>query len=192
MSRRHANQTRPSTSRSGAWPGAQPGPGACLRVVAALMPLVALVAGAGAVRAQPAAPATPATPTAPGATAAPAPPIWPSVPPVPYTSVAEARASLTARDGNGTVVTNADGWTIINEPALAAQWSFPPQGHEAYPAAVRRIIQRGPNSAVNVQMAVLCEAPADACGKLKDQFDALNTRITQAVRGRGAPPPVTP
>jgi hypothetical protein len=46
--------------------------------------------------------------------------------PINYPSVAVALKDLEARDGNGTIVTHPDGWTIINEPASAAQWSFTP------------------------------------------------------------------
>ncbi len=76
-----------------------------------------------------------------------------------YPSVAAALHDLEARDGNGTVVTHSDGWTIINEPLASAQWSFVPAGHYAYPAVVRRVIKRGPSGTASVQTSNLCEAP---------------------------------
>jgi hypothetical protein len=104
---------------------------------------------------------------------------------LPYDSVAAALKDLESRDGNGTIVTHADGWTIINEPLASAQWSFPPNEHGAHPSVVRRIIKRGPNGAVSVQTASLCEAPQAECTKLLAEFEALNERITQAVKSRG-------
>lgn len=121
----------------------------------------------GAVAAQPAPPAPPA-----------------SAPPIGHASVDEALAALSARDGNGTIVTHNDGWTIVAEPQAAAQWSFTPEGHPAHPAVVRRIIRRGPGT-VDVQTTMLCEAPAPACAALQAEFEALSERIRQAVRARG-------
>jgi hypothetical protein len=105
--------------------------------------------------------------------------------PIEYGSVAQALAALKRMDGNGTIVTESDGWVIVNEPAAAAQWSFPPSGHDAYPAVVRRVIRRPAGAPVTVETASLCEASADACVKLLREFEALNERITQAVRARG-------
>lgn len=105
-----------------------------------------------------------------------------------FDTVSQALAALRARDGNGTVVTDADGWTIINEPLASAQWSFVPTTHEAYPAVVRRIVRRGADGKPAIETASLCEAPGEACARLLAEFEALNSRISQAVRGRGLPP----
>lgn len=109
-----------------------------------------------------------------------------------YPSVAAALKALEARDGDGTVVTHPDGWTIINEPLATAQWSFVPAGHAAYPAVVRRVIRRGANGTVSVDTASLCEAGEAACTQLLAEFAALNERITQAARARGRPTPPMP
>ncbi|CAN5879423.1 hypothetical protein BH11PSE8_BH11PSE8_27730 [soil metagenome] len=101
-----------------------------------------------------------------------------------YPSVARALAALEAEDGKSTVVTHPDGWVVVNEPAAAAQWSFTPPGYYAYPAVVRRIIRRGPNKAVAVETASLCEAPAESCERLLKEFATMNERITQATKGR--------
>jgi hypothetical protein len=106
-----------------------------------------------------------------------------------YKSVADAKAALEAEDGQSTIVTHPEGWVIVNQPAAAAQWSFTPPEHVAYPAVVRRIIRRGPDRAVKVETSSLCEAPATACTQLLVEFAAMNERITQARQGRGAPPP---
>lgn len=104
---------------------------------------------------------------------------------LPYPSVAAALKALSSRDGNGTVVTHSDGWTIVNEPLASAQWSFTPSGHAAHPSVVRRIIKRAPGGAVSVDTASLCEAPAAACDALLAEFAAMNERITQSVKARG-------
>ncbi|MFO1337337.1 MAG: hypothetical protein U1F53_03740 [Burkholderiaceae bacterium] len=109
-----------------------------------------------------------------------------------YASVALALKDLESRDGNGTVVTHADGWTVINEPLASAQWSFTPPGYYAHPAVVRRTIKRSPDGAVSVDTASLCEAPEAECSKLLAEFAAMNERITQAVKARGRPAPALP
>ena len=115
-------------------------------------------------------------------------------PRIEFPSVAAALRSLEARDGNGTVVTHGDGWTIVNEPGAAAQWSFVPAAHAAYPAVVRRVIRRSPTGEASVETASLCEAPKAACDQLLAEFAALNGRVTQALRSRGPTvvPPTAP
>lgn len=113
--------------------------------------------------------------------------------PISQRSVADALAALKARDGNGAIVTESDGWTVINEPEAAAQWSFTPPGHPAHPAVVRRVIRRPAGGPPVVETEMLCEAAADACAELKQSFEAMNERISQALRARGrqssTPPP---
>ncbi|MEY8878100.1 MAG: hypothetical protein AB9M60_16430 [Leptothrix sp. (in: b-proteobacteria)] len=147
--------------------------------------------------AEPATPSLPATGAAPGAvaplsaatstaasTAAPA-AAPTAVAPIAQATVAAALAALKARDGDGVIVTQADGWLIVNEVLASAQWSFVPAGHAAYPAVVRRVIRRGAGGAVSVDTTSLCEAAAEPCAKLLAEFEALNSRITQAVKARG-------
>jgi hypothetical protein len=102
-----------------------------------------------------------------------------------YADVAAALAALSARDGAGTVVTHSDEWTIVNEPAASAQWSFTPVGHPAHPALVRRIVRRSAGGDVSVETASLCEGRAEACQRLLQEFEAMNGRITQALKARG-------
>ncbi|MDP4301829.1 hypothetical protein [Leptothrix discophora] len=111
------------------------------------------------------------------------------LPAIPYTRVAEALAALAARDGNGTVVTHADGWTTVNEPMASAQWSFTPAGHPAHPALVRRIVERQPVGELRIDVQTLCESPsAAACAQLRSDFEAMNDRIRQAMKARGRMP----
>ena len=109
-----------------------------------------------------------------------------------YATVADALASLSARDGAGTVVTHSDDWVIINQIGAQAQWSFTPSGHAAYPAVVRRTIQRANNGAVNIETVSLCEAAQESCDGLMKEFEAMNDRIAQSIRARsrqGSTPP---
>ena len=134
--------------------------------------LIGALAAAGA-RAQPAAPTAAQAASAPVA------------PSIGFETVAKALAALEARDGNGTIVTHADGWVIVAEPPANAQWSFTPPGHAAYPAVVRRVIRRGAEGSTSVETSSLCEAPEAACTQLLAEFQAMNGRITQAVKARG-------
>ncbi|MFO1340682.1 MAG: hypothetical protein U1F53_21085 [Burkholderiaceae bacterium] len=136
-------------------------------------------------------PATPAFTPAPAPAPAPA-PTPPAAGSIGYASVAAARQALESRGGVDTVVTHADGWTVVNEPMASAQWSFTPSGHAAYPAVVRRTIKRSPGGAVSVETASLCEAPEAECGKLLAEFATMNERIVQAVKARGRTPSQTP
>ena len=111
-----------------------------------------------------------------------------ATPGISYPSVAAALKDLESRDGKDTVVTHGDGWTTVNEPAAAAQWSFPPTGHAAYPAVLRRTMVRGADGQIQVRTDHLCESPAAACQALLAEFAQLNERIEQAKRSRGRPP----
>jgi hypothetical protein len=112
-----------------------------------------------------------------------------AAPPAPqridFPSVAAALKDLEARDGKDTVVTHPDGWTVANEPAASAQWSFTPKGYYAYPAVVRRTIKRSPEGTVSVETGTLCEAPQAECDKLLSEFTAMNERIIQSLNARG-------
>jgi Flp pilus assembly protein CpaB len=135
--------------------------------------LIAANAGLIAANAQ-----TPAAPPAAAATAAATPRG------IEFHSVAEALKALEARDGIDTVATHAEGWVTINEPAAAAQWTFTPPGHDAYPAVVRRIIRRGSNGKYLVETTSLCEAAQDKCSQLVTDFESMNGRISEAVGAR--------
>lgn len=112
--------------------------------------------------------------------------------PIPFPTVAAARQALEARDGDGTVVTHPDGWTVVNEPLASAQWSFVPEQHAAYPAVVRRVILRGADGKASVDTASLCEAPKPACEQLLVEFASMNDRIVQATQARGRRPATPP
>lgn len=55
-------------------------------------------------------------------------------------------------------------------------WSFVPEGHPAYPAAVdRKVVQQGND--LFIQMSVLCEASKAACDALVTEVTGLNERL---------------
>jgi|JI10StandDraft_1071094.scaffolds.fasta_scaffold147957_2 hypothetical protein len=112
--------------------------------------------------------------------------------PIEFRHVAEALAALKARDGDGTIVTQSEGWTIINEPLASAQWSFVPSGHEAHPAVVRRIMRRAAGGAASVEMTSLCEAAREPCARLLTEFEGANDRLTQGARARARQGPTAP
>src|SRR3954453_16149796 len=83
-------------------------------------------------------------------------------PAIPYPTVAAALDGL--RTKSGVNVVNQSGFTVIEEPAAAAIWTFTSAGHPAHPAVVRRgVVQRGDN--IFVEMQVKCEADKTACDK---------------------------
>jgi hypothetical protein len=109
-----------------------------------------------------------------------------------FRTVASALSSLERRDGDGVVVTHPDGWVVVNEPAEAAQWSFVPKDHYAYPAVVRRVVTRSAGGAVSVQVSSLCEAAKEPCARLVEEFRAMNDRLVQSVRARSRQGSTTP
>jgi hypothetical protein len=55
-------------------------------------------------------------------------------------------------------------------------WSFVPEGHPAYPAAVDRKVVQQEND-LFIQMSVLCEASKAACDALVTEVTGLNERL---------------
>lgn len=140
------------------------------------------LAGAAALLAAQGVPAQTAAP--PAQSAAPAAASTSAPAPMPYASVAQALAALRAADGDGTVVTEANGWITVTQPPLSTQWTFTTAGHPAHPALVRRVMRRGSDGKPGVETQLLCEAPAEACAALQTQFDAMNERLLQGARAR--------
>jgi hypothetical protein len=99
--------------------------------------------------------------------------------PLGYKKVADALAAL--QKNPDAKITHPDGWTVITvqKPELAV-WSFVPQGHEAYPAVVRRLIRKT-DKGTFVEMKVLCEAKQDPCRKLALQFQQMTAQMQQAL-----------
>ncbi len=118
--------------------------------------------------------------------AAPAPPATASEPlpeskesTIGYPNVEAALKGLHARPDVAFSVQN--GWTIAVENASHTFWSFPPPGHPAYPAAVKRwLVQDG--AGVDMKMGVLCEASKSACDDLVRAFQALNAQLSASMQ----------
>jgi hypothetical protein len=91
-----------------------------------------------------------------------------------YPSVADALKDLRAR--RDVVVTVQNGWIVANDNAAKTIWSFPPPGHPAYPAAVKRQIVQQADGAY-LTMSVHCEASKQACDDLVRTFEQLNDQM---------------
>ena len=105
-----------------------------------------------------------------------------------YESVATALNEL--KQDPESKVTTQDGWTIIQSSGSGsmALWSFAPQYHPAYPAAVKRVVieEKG---GVYIHMTALCEATKIECDKLIEQFKALNDQLRQRMGAPSDPAP---
>jgi len=96
-----------------------------------------------------------------------------------YPSVQAALTALHVKPG--VLFTTENGWTVAEDKAESAIWSFPPPGHPAYPSAVKRwfVVIGG---ATNLMMAVQCEATKAACDDLVRSFDQLNAAMSANIR----------
>lgn len=96
-----------------------------------------------------------------------------------YESPARAMAALRAKPG--VVFTEQRGWTVAEDRADYAVWSFVPSGHPAHPAVVRRrVVER--DGAMFVDMQVLCTAKKPACDALVQEFQDLNRAMRRTLR----------
>jgi hypothetical protein len=92
-----------------------------------------------------------------------------------YPNPDAALAGLKAKPG--IQISSKDGWTVINDPADGALWSFPPPGHPAFPSAVKRTpVQKDGQVIMNLQ--VICAASKTACDDLVRSFQALDAQIS--------------
>jgi hypothetical protein len=99
-----------------------------------------------------------------------------------YTHVADALEAVPKLPG--AKVSHPEGWTVVTvpKPELAV-WSFVPEGHEAYPSVVRRLVRKG-DKGTFIEMKVLCEAKKDACQKLTAQFQQMTAQMQQAMQAK--------
>ena len=96
-----------------------------------------------------------------------------------YPTVAAALAGLHKR--TDVRFTTRDGWTVAIDMTSMAIWSFPPRGHPAYPAAVKReAVQEGANA--SLRMSVLCEAAKAPCDDLVRTFQQMNAQMQQGMK----------
>jgi hypothetical protein len=98
-----------------------------------------------------------------------------------YPTVAAALADLKSR--RDVTISTEKGWTIANDSASRALWSFSPADYPAYPAAVKRqVIEK--DGLVTVEMNILCQAGKAACDDLVRSFNALNDAAIKNAQGR--------
>lgn len=95
-----------------------------------------------------------------------------------YPTVAAAMSAL--RDRQGVRFRTENGWTIAEDTPNMTLWSFAPEGHNAYPAAVKRQIVSTPGG-TSLAMSILCESAKVPCDALVREFEQLNQR---ALSGR--------
>lgn len=96
-----------------------------------------------------------------------------------YDSVDAALSALRAKTDVEVIVDH--GWTIATDHREKTIWSFAPNGHPAFPAAVKRtLVER--DGTLFVRMAVLCEASKTACDRLVVEFNELNERMRASMR----------
>ncbi len=95
-----------------------------------------------------------------------------------YGSVAEAKAALQAKPGVAPELQN--GWLIVNE-GKDVTWSFPPEGHEAYPAVAKRVLVKDADGRFRVLTSIKCEAGKEACERLAKSYEELDKAILKAV-----------
>jgi hypothetical protein len=100
-----------------------------------------------------------------------------------FRNTAEALAAL--HKSPGVEFSVVDEWTVANERATGVVWSFPPPGHPAYPAAVRRQVVEE-NGVVSLKMDVVCEATKAACDELVRSFQALNAKVEAEMQKKAA------
>ncbi len=91
-----------------------------------------------------------------------------------YASVADALATVQARDDVKVEV--QQGWTIVTEVDGFTTWSFTPLGHPAYPAVAKRVLYQE-NGIWYVKMDVKCEAEKTACDQFVHDFEILNEQM---------------
>lgn len=73
---------------------------------------------------------------------------------------------------------NHNGW-IVGEKRIeggSELWSFVPEAHEAFPAAVQRLITDG-DDGLKIEMNIQCDGPQEACDKLDNLFSVMNENL---------------
>jgi hypothetical protein len=100
-----------------------------------------------------------------------------------YPTVAAALEALKAK--KGVAVSDHGGWTVVEDKAAQAYWSFTPPGHPAHPAVVKRTVI-SENGGASMRMTALCQAAKEPCDQLMASFQQLNERMIQALQAKGA------
>jgi hypothetical protein len=100
-----------------------------------------------------------------------------------YRTVADALAAL-RKDPTAKFSTQA-GWVIVDvrEGPHYGLWSFTPNTHPAYPAAMRRTPTEV-GGAIYLTMQVRCEAAKRVCAQLVEDFKKLNEQMKRDIQSR--------
>lgn len=99
-----------------------------------------------------------------------------------YPSPQAALAALRAKPG--VVVRDQNGWTVADDRANYAIWSFTPPGHPAHPSGVKRVFARSANGETAIVMSAKCGAPDQACEALLFEFHLLNEQMRERLRAQ--------
>lgn len=89
-----------------------------------------------------------------------------------YSTVAEARAAVSAREGIETKVEN--GWTVIAHRASYSVWSFAPEGAPTYPAVIKRWVEPVGADNSRASIAMICDGQKAACDAVFDEMAYKN------------------
>lgn len=100
-------------------------------------------------------------------------------------SVADTLAEL--RNDVQRVFVDQNGWLVAEKRIEGGSelWSFVPEAHEAYPAAVQRLITDG-DGGLKIEMNIQCDAPQQACDDLNTLFSVMNENLVAI--SKDAPP----
>jgi Protein of unknown function (DUF4019) len=89
-----------------------------------------------------------------------------------YSSVAEARAAVAARERIETWMEN--GWTIMADKTSYSVWSFAPEGAPSYPAVIKRWVEPTGENTSRMSMAIRCGGEKPVCDALFDEMAMKN------------------
>jgi hypothetical protein len=105
-----------------------------------------------------------------------------------FPTVSAAMEALKSR--KDVVVKVENGWTIVQDEANEAYWSFTPVGHPAHPTAVKRTLHVK-DGVLSIRMQSKCGAEKAACDKLVAEFVAMHEQMKQDMNAgtRKSPPP---
>ena len=103
-------------------------------------------------------------------------------PDIGYLTVKQAIEGLMDTPGTDMKIHNE--WTVITQKVEGQPviWSFPPQGHYAYPSVAKREILKD-EEGWYVDTTLLCEAETVACDQFYTDFQALDKKMTEAMAG---------
>lgn len=92
-----------------------------------------------------------------------------------YSSPADALSAL--RSKPGVVITEKDGWIVLEDRSESALWTIAKPGNPAYPSAIKRYVANK-----ELHMKVLCEASKQACDSVVVQFEELNQQVVKSLQ----------